>query len=61
MYVHNDTDMATVVTTTVKAIMEGARRLGKAERGITAEQIGQLQTAIRELQRVIETKRPPTN
>jgi hypothetical protein len=57
MYLHDDADMATVVTTTAKAIVEGARRVGKAERDITPEQIAQLETAIRELQRAIAVKK----
>ena len=58
MYVHDDTDIATVIATTAKAIMEGARHIGKADRGVTAEQIGQLEKAIRELQLAIGKKRP---
>ena len=43
MYLHDDADKATVVTTMAKAMIEGARRIGKADRGITNEQIGQLE------------------
>ena len=57
MYLHDDADMATVVTTMAKAIIEGARHIGKADRGITNEQIGQLETAIKELQGVIDMKK----
>jgi hypothetical protein len=58
MYLHDDTDMATVVTTTAKAILEGARHIGKADQTITKEQIGQLETAVKELQRAIDSHRP---
>ncbi|WP_156460157.1 hypothetical protein [Mesorhizobium sp. Root157] len=57
MYIHDDTDIATVVTTTAKAILEGARHLGKANRAISKEQTGQLETAIKELQRAIATSK----
>lgn len=57
MYLHDDADIATVVTSTAKAILEGARHIGKADRSITAEQIGQLETAVKELQRAIEMKK----
>jgi len=57
MYIHDDADMATVVVTTAKAILEAARHVGQADRGITREQIGQLEMAIKELQRAIELKR----
>lgn len=57
MYLHDDTDMATVVTTTAKAILEGAHQLSKADRAISKEQIGQLETAVKELQRAIDAAR----
>lgn len=57
MYLHDDADIATVVTATAKAILEGARHIGKADRSITTEQIGQLETAVKELQRAIEMKK----
>lgn len=57
MYLHDDTDMATVVTTTAKAILEGARHISKADRAISKEQIGQLETAVKELQRAIGAAR----
>ena len=49
MYIHDDADMATIVATTAKAILEGARHVGNAN--ITREQMGQLEMAIKELQR----------
>ena len=57
MYIHDDADMATVVTTTARAILEGARHVGKADRGLTKEQIVQLETAISQLQNMIEMKK----
>ena len=54
MYLHDDADIATVAAMTAKAVLEGARHIGKADRGLTTEQIGQLETAIKELQRAIE-------
>jgi hypothetical protein len=57
MYLHDDADMATVVTTIAKALVEGARHVGKVDRSLTDEQIGQLETAMRELQRAIETRK----
>lgn len=57
MYLHDDADIATVVTTTAKAILEGARHIGKADRVLTREQLGQLETAIKELQRAIDRKK----
>ena len=56
MYLHDDADMATIVAMTAKAILEGARHVGKAD-DITTEQIGQLEAAIKELQRAIELKK----
>jgi hypothetical protein len=57
MYRHDDADMAAVVAMTAKAVLEGARHIGNTDRGITTEQIGQLETAIKELQRAIELKK----
>lgn len=57
MYLHDDADIATVVTATAKAILDGARQIGKADRAMSNEQIGQLETAIKELQRAIDANR----
>lgn len=57
MYLHDDADMGTVVATTAKAILEGARHVGKADRALSAEQMAQLETAIKELQRVLATRK----
>lgn len=57
MYLHDDADIATVVTATAKAILDGARHIGKADRPLSKEQTGQLEKAIRELQRTLETKK----
>ena len=59
MYIHDDADIATVVVTTAKAILEGARHVAKADRGISREQIGQLEMAMKELQRAIDLKKAP--
>jgi hypothetical protein len=57
MYLHDDADIATVVTTTAKAILEGARHIAKGDRVLTREQLGQLETAVKELQRAIDRKK----
>ena len=57
MYHHDDTDIATVVTTTAKAVLESARLIAKSDRPISKEHLGQLETAIKELQRALETKK----
>ena len=57
MYIHDDADMATVVAMTARAILEGARHVGKADRDLTKEQIVQLETAISQLENIIETKK----
>jgi hypothetical protein len=57
MYIHDDADMTTVVTTTAKAILEGARHVGKADRDLTEEQIIQLEKTIAQLQNMIEMKK----
>lgn len=57
MYLHDATDMATIVTTTAKAILEGARHIAKSDRAISKEQIGQLDTVVKELQRAIDSHR----
>ncbi|MCO5160878.1 MAG: hypothetical protein M9939_07065 [Mesorhizobium sp.] len=57
MYLHDDADIATVVTATAKAILDGARHIAKGDRVLTSEQRGQLETAVKELQRAIEMRK----
>ena len=53
MYIHDEADMGTVVTETAKTLLEAGRHIGRADRALSAEQIAQLETAIKELQRSI--------
>jgi hypothetical protein len=46
MAIHDDADMATIVSTTVSAIKEGALHIGKADRHITPAQIEEVRAAI---------------
>lgn len=57
MYISDDADMATVVCETVSALKEGARHVGKADRGISPEQIEEIEAAIRTLQSALDFKK----
>lgn len=57
MYIHDDADMATVVKETVAALKEGARHIGKADRGISADQIKQVEDAVKHLQNMLDLKK----
>jgi hypothetical protein len=57
MYLQEDADLATVVTTTAKAMLEATRHFSRSDGSLTPEQIGQLEIAIRELQRVLVVHR----
>lgn len=57
MVLHDGADMETIVRETVAAFKEGARRIGKADPGISNEQIGEIETALRGLQRTLDMKK----
>lgn len=57
MYISDDAGMDEVVQKTVAAINEGARHVGKADQGLTPEQIGKIKVAIKMLQNMLELKK----
>lgn len=57
MYIGDDAGLDEVVQKTVAAINEGARHIGKADRGMTPEQISKVEVAIKLLQNMLELKK----
>lgn len=58
MTIDDDADMPTVVRETVAALKESARHIGKADRGVSPEQIAEVEDAIRSLQSTLRLKKP---
>lgn len=56
MYIHDDADMVEVVQTTVSALKESARHVGKADRSITETQVLEIRKAIAELENALRFK-----
>lgn len=57
MYIHDDAGMDEVVQKTVAAINEGAQHFGKADQGLTPEQISKIEVAMKLLQNMLESKK----
>jgi hypothetical protein len=57
MLIHDDADMATVVRETIAALDESARHIGKADRSITAEEIGEIEASMKRLQDGLDFKK----
>ncbi|NNE25136.1 MAG: hypothetical protein HKN11_21250 [Rhizobiales bacterium] len=57
MYISDDAGIDEVVQKTVAAITEGARHVGKADQGLTPEQIGKIEVAIKLLQNMLDLKK----
>lgn len=57
MAIHDDADMETVVTTTVMSLRESALHIGKADRGITDEQLARVEEAFERLRKTLDLKK----
>lgn len=61
MYIDDDANTETVVLATTKAIRESARHIGKADRTVSPQQIGEVEAAIKELQNALNNQRRANN
>jgi hypothetical protein len=57
MHIDDDADTATVINQTVAAIREAAAHIGKADRRFDADQIRQVEDAVRLLQGMLNFKK----
>jgi hypothetical protein len=57
MRIHDDADMNTVVDETVSVLKEAGLQIGKADRQIKPEQIIEVEKAIQDLQKRLESKK----
>lgn len=57
MAIHDDDDMGTIVKATVDALKEGAFHIGKADRGISSDQIAEVEAAVKSLQSILDLKK----
>ena len=57
MYISDDAGTDEVVQKTVAAITEGARHIERIGEGLTPEQIGKIQVAVKLLQKMLDQKK----
>ena len=57
MYISDDAGLDEVVQKIVAAINEGARHIGKADQGMTPEQISKVEVAVKLLQNMLDHKK----